>query len=159
MKRKLRWSDKMNNKLKCRKQGLNKLICKRTNKEITFTDCNNCKYKEYKEINKLKSTTPLKVNKPIKKVSKKRIIVSEETYNIVYSESKGRCALCNNIDNLQLHHILYRSERKDLIDEPSNCVMLCHQDFSKNKCHRVVHNNKKKYQSMLLDIKTTLTII
>ena len=150
----------MNNKCKYLKQGFGKLKCTKLKKEITWSDCKNCKYKDYKEItsaNKckqlLKATTPLKAKKPMKKVSKKRITVSKETYEIVYNESKGRCALCNNIDNLQLHHILYRSERKDLIDEPSNCVMLCHQDFSKNKCHGVVHKNKKKYKPLLLAIK------
>ena len=62
------------------------------------------------------------------------------------------CQFCGAIDNLQLHHVYYRSERKDLIDNPDNCLMLCHRDFSKNKCHRLVHNNKKKYQPILLDI-------
>lgn len=131
----------MNNNCIHLKQGFNKLKCTKLKKEITFDNCKGCEYKEYKE------------RKPIKKVSKKRITVSKSTYEIVYNESKGRCALCNNIDNLQLHHILYRSERKDLIDEPSNCVMLCHRDFSKNRCHGVVHSNKKKYQPLLLAIK------
>lgn len=133
----------MNNNCKHLKQGFGKLKCTKLKKEITWSDCKNCEFKEYKKVE----------YKTIKRVSKKRITVSKETYEIVYNESKGRCALCNNIDNLQLHHILYRSERKDLIDEPSNCVMLCHQDFSKNKCHGVVHKNKKKYKPLLLAIK------
>ena len=142
----------MNNNCIHLKQGFGKHKCTKLKKEITWGDCKNCSNKTYKE-RKL-----IKVNKPIKKVSKNRVIVSDKTYNIVYQESKGRCALCRAVDNLQYHHILYRSERKDLIDEPSNGLMLCHQDFSVNKCHRVVHNNKKKYQSMLLDIKANLTI-
>lgn len=37
------------NNLKCRKQGFNKYVCKRTNKEIKLCDCKNCPYKEYKD--------------------------------------------------------------------------------------------------------------
>lgn len=37
------------NNLKCRKQGFNKYVCKRTNKEIKLSDCKNCPYKEYKD--------------------------------------------------------------------------------------------------------------
>ena len=39
------------NNLECRKQGFNKIICKRINKEITLNDCKNCSYKEYKSNN------------------------------------------------------------------------------------------------------------
>ena len=37
------------NNLKCRKQGFNKYVCKKTNKEIKLCDCKNCPYKEYKD--------------------------------------------------------------------------------------------------------------
>lgn len=112
---------------------------------LNASECYTCENKEYKKY------------KPIKKVSKKRVCVSKNTYKIVLERSKDifgvpRCGLCNNADNLQIHHILYRGERKELIDEPSNCIMLCHRDFSKNKCHRLVHSNKKKYQPLLLEI-------
>ena len=88
-----------------------------------------------------------------------KVFVSKDTYNVVLERSKDifgvpRCGLCNNAYNLQLHHIQYRGERKDLIDEPSNCIMLCHRDFSKNKCYKLVHSNKKKYQPMLLEINS-----
>lgn len=136
----------MNNNCKYLKQGFNKLKCTKLKKEITWSDCKNCEYKEYKEINKLKATTQLKAKKPIKRVSKKRITVSKETYEIVYNESKGRCALCNNIDNLQLHHINGRG--KFLTDDPCNCIMLC-MDCHHNK----VHKNNKHYRQILLNIK------
>ena len=45
---------------------------------------------------------------------------------------------------IELHHVRYRSERKDLINEPNNCVCLC--TFH----HQLVHSNKKKYQPLLL---------
>lgn len=37
------------NNLKCLKQRFNKYVCKRTNKEIKYSDCKNCPYKEYKD--------------------------------------------------------------------------------------------------------------
>lgn len=87
-----------------------------------------------------------RVNKPIKKVSNKRITVTEETYNKVMQRDKGKCRLCGTAQNIQAHHILYRSERKDLINEPTNMIMLC------IKCHQLVHSNKKKYQPILLKL-------
>ena len=103
--------------------------CKLYKKEIEYTDCKNCKDVDFKKI------------KRIKVVSKKKN-VSRETYNIVYNRDKGICRLCGN-NNIQLHHIIYRSEAKELIDEPSNCIMLC------ESCHRLVHSNKHYWQPIL----------
>ena len=44
------------------------------------------------------------------------------------------------------HHIYYRSERKDLIDNIDNGIMLCVY------CHDKVHSNKKKWQPILLNM-------
>ena len=134
------------------KKGVKYFFCVRRKAEIEQKECFSCLNRELKNVAK----KPLKTR--IKPISKKRVCVSKKTYEIVLEDSKDifgvpRCGLCGNVDNLQLHHIYYRGERKDLIDEPSNCIMLCHRDFSKNKCHRVVHNNKKKYQPILLGIK------
>ena len=94
-----------------------------------------------------------RVNKPIKKVSNKRIIVTEETYNKVVQRDKGKCRLAHVTYNgiscnggLELHHIQYRSEAKDLINEPTNCIMLC------NAHHRLVHSNKHLWQPILKEM-------
>ena len=50
-------------------------------------------------------------NKPIKKVSNKRITVTEETYNKVMKRDKGRCRLCGTSLNLHLHHIMRERKR------------------------------------------------
>lgn len=76
----------------------------------------------------------------------KKTTVTPEAYNIVYKRDKGKCRLCGITQNIQAHHILYRSERKDLINEPTNMIMLC------IKCHQLVHSNKKKYQPILLKL-------
>lgn len=85
-------------------------------------------------------------NKGIKKVSKKRICVIDKTYREVFDRDKHCCRLCGTSLNLQLHHIQYRSEAKDLINEPKNCIMLC------VNCHQLVHSNKHYWQAKLKEI-------
>lgn len=137
------------------KKRKNKPFCKLLNREITFSCCRECDKKEYK-----------------KKKHNKRITVTQDTYNKVIKRDNYRCMLCNNIndlpeknikafyrskatllkkmsvtnDILELHHILYRSERKDLINDVNNCIMLC------SDCHRLVHKNKKLWQPVLLEL-------
>lgn len=107
------------------------LKCKLYKRHINYPlECKNC-------LNRI-----LVKNKGIKKVSKKKITVSEETYKKVYERDNGCCRICGN-RNIQLHHIIYRSEDKRLIDCVENCIMLCF------KCHRMVHSNKHFWQTKL----------
>lgn len=108
--------------------------CTKYKKEVDIYCYKECNDKEYKKA-------------AIKKISKKRITVSKATYDIVLSESNYKCALCGSFMFLELHHIVYRSENKSLIDNPDNCIMLC------SNCHRLVHSNKKKYQPLLKEYK------
>lgn len=123
------------------KKGIKYFFCVRRKAEIERKECEGCLYKEYKKASKMA------VKMRIKPISKKRVFVSTDTYYQVFEECDGRCMLCYTKNNLHYHHIYYRSERKDLIDEPSNGIMLC------EKCHRLVHSNKRKYQPILLGIK------
>lgn len=120
------------------------IYCAKKGSYIEFKECNNCSNKEYKKVKN--GSKPLKKT-PIKKVSKKRVFVSKNTYNQVFEECNERCVFCGTTYSLHYHHIYYRSERKDLIDEPSNGIMLCEEH------HRLVHSNKRKYQPILLEIK------
>lgn len=133
----------MNNKcinLRIRsKKGVKYFFCVRRKDEIKQNECFSCIYREYKK------TSKMTVKTRIKPISKKHVCVSKKTYNEIYERDKGICRLCGR-NNIQLHHIYYRSERKDLIDEPSNCIMLCFD------CHKLVHSNKKKYQPLLLNL-------
>ena len=135
----------MNNKcVNCKirtKKGRKYFFCVRRKAEIELKECSECNYIEYKKVAKM---TP---RKPIKAISKKRVCVSKKTYNQVFEECNGKCVFCGTTSNLHYHHIFYRSERKDLIDEPSNGIMLCEEH------HRLVHSNKRKYQPLLLEIK------
>ena len=114
-----------------------KIKCKYYKRYIDYNvDCKNC------------SNRNLVANKPIRKVSKNRIIVKKETYNKVMQRDNYKCIMLNYEckGKIELHHVRYRSERKDLINEPNNCVCLC--TFH----HKLVHSNKKKYQPILLKI-------
>ena len=125
-------SKSLNGKIKCRyyKRYISLL-----------SECQNC------------SNLILKRNKPIKKVSNKRITVTEETYNKVMQRDKGKCRLAHVTYNgvscyggLELHHIKYRSEAKDLINEPTNCICLC------TAHHKLVHSNKHYWQPILKEM-------
>lgn len=154
------------------KKRKNKPYCKLMNKEITFSLCRECVNKEYKMIKSAKtlqnSATSLhnlqnsksgKISKNVvfqeKKSPKKskihrksrKMIITKDTYNYVIERDNYSCRLCGSTSFLQLHHILYRSQRKDLINDVDNCIMLC------SDCHRLVHSNKKKWQPILLDMK------
>lgn len=90
----------------------------------------------------------LKRNKPIKNVSNKRIFVTEQTYKKVFERDNGTCRLlsCKCEGKIELHHIKYRSEAKDLINEPSNCICLCTYH------HTLVHSNKHYWQPILKEM-------
>lgn len=54
----------------------------------------------------------------------------------------GRCRWCGSRSNLQVHHILYRSQGGP--DEEWNLITLC------EACHRRAHSDKRRYQPLLL---------
>lgn len=66
----------------------------------------------------------------------------------VYSElveEQPYCQLCGSTWDLHIHHIYYRSQLGLTVKK--NLIRLC------ERCHRMVHSNKKKYQPMLLEIQ------
>lgn len=139
----------------------NKPYCDLLKKEITLSQCWECDKKKYrfpdkgnivKKAQKRKnivqsiSTKHSKKSITVRKSKKRRITVSKATYNYVIERDKYCCRLCGSTNWISLHHIKYRSERKDLINDASNCIMLC------EGCHRLVHSNKKKWQPILLEM-------
>ena len=77
--------------LKCRKQGFNKLICKRTKKQITFDNCKNCKYKEYK------------IYKPLRQKSSKQTKIEKERFSL-FTDDLSKCYFCGNLKD-DIHEI------------------------------------------------------
>lgn len=125
------------NLLKRQKHYKNVFYCKERKEYInSLLECKNC------------SKLNFKVNKPIKKVSKKRIFVKKEVYNEVNERDNGRCRLLDKNCNgkIDLHHIIYRSEDKSKINDVNNCIMLC------NYHHKLVHSNKHYWQPKLKEI-------
>lgn len=110
--------------------------CKTKRKQIILEECKKC------------SMSILKRNKGIKKVSSKREFVKKEIYEKVLERDKG-CQLRDKTceGKLELHHIYYRSERKDLINDENNCIILC------SKHHKEVHSNKHYWQPRLLEMR------
>ena len=120
--------------LKRKRQTRIVFYCKKDKRYIDYwVDCKNC------------SNRNLTRNTHIRKVSKNKISVKKEIYNQVYERDNGKCRLKNITceGGLELHHIVYRSEDKKLINEPTNCIMLC------TKHHKEVHSNKHKWQPIL----------
>lgn len=112
-----------------------KIKCLKYKRYIIYrVDCKNC------------SNFIVARNKPIKKVSKKRIFVKKEVYNKVFERDKGKCQLCGTPFNLNEHHIVYKSEDRKLINEPTNLIVLC------IKCHALVHSNKHYWQPILKEM-------
>lgn len=141
------------------KKRKNKPYCNIIKQEITLSQCRECGNKEYKKCTEFKKNSAkkstLKRKSPVKSgtmknKSNKRISVTNETYDFVVKRDNYSCRLCGSTNWIQLHHILYRSQRKDLINDISNCIMLCYD------CHRLVHNNKKKWQPILLEMNKNI---
>ena len=138
--------------LKCRKKkGQVYYYCVFKRYVINYSTCSSCLYKEYKNVSKNalktqnKTYSTLKQKTPIKKVSKKRILVSKETYEEVYKRCNDLCAICGTSQNLHLHHIDGRGKYKT--DNPNNCIMLC------SYCHlEIVHKNNKYWKKRLKEM-------
>lgn len=58
-------------------------------------------------------------------------------------EEQPYCQLCGSTSYLHIHHIYYRSQLGKTVEK--NLIRLC------NRCHTLVHSNKKKYQKILLE--------
>lgn len=124
------------NLLKRQKNYETVFYCKKDKKYINiFFHCQNCS----------QFILVSNSDKPIKKVSSKRIFVTKETYNKVLERDKGKCRLCGTSKDLHLHHINGRG--KNLTNNINNCIMLCQH------CHlEVVHKNQKEYRPILKEM-------
>lgn len=56
----------------------------------------------------------------------------------------NKCRCCNSRNNLQVHHIKYRSEGGT--NDKENLITVCVE------CHGLVHSNKKQYQPLLFEL-------
>ncbi len=122
------------------KQGFNKLKCKRTNKEITFADCKNCEFKEYK--NKGSKLTPSRT--PIKQRTAKQAKLERDRYSIITDDLKI-CAECGNENcDINLHEIFYGTGKRKLSIKYGLVIPLC-----SDKCHDQVNSTGIHFDTVM----------
>ena len=132
------------NNLKCRKQGFNKYVCKRTNKEIKLCDCSNCPYKEYKECTKIvqkritdnkECTKNQKYCTKIKKRSSNLAKLEKERFSL-FTDNKDRCMFCGSTYKLTWHEIYCGRNRRNSM-RYGLCLRMC------LRCHKLKQENKQ----------------
>ena len=93
------------NKLKCRKQGFNKIMCRRTNKEINTSDCANCPHKEYKSVRQEKTKIRKKSSKSTKYIRK-----LEKNRFSLFTDDLEHCYFCGKPKD-NLHEVIFGKNR------------------------------------------------
>jgi 5-methylcytosine-specific restriction endonuclease McrA len=96
----------------------------------------------YSAQNKKPKTKPKKVS------TQHREPLSQELRDAVLTKDCFRCRLCGKSNSLAVHHIIYKSEKrnKQWQDQTSNLITLCN-----DPCHlKVVHGDKKRFQPLCL---------
>ena len=107
------------------KQKLDRtLFCKKKNKLIKISECNNCKYKEYK----IKSN-----NNQIKNKSKK-IAKLERNRTSILTES-NKCCMCPSTADLTWHEV-FRGRNRANSMKYDLCLRLCYN------CHEKYQEDK-----------------
>jgi hypothetical protein len=93
--------------LRIRSKKYNKYsYCIKNKKEITFEDCQNCKYKEYKKVKPLVAKTPLKQR------SSKQNKLERNRYSI-FTDNFDKCIECPNVKNLKVDkHEIFRGRNR-----------------------------------------------
>jgi len=75
-------------------------------------------------------------------------LVSPIVRDAVLKRDNYSCRLCGKANNLAVHHIIYKSDKKNKPweNEVSNLITLCN-----HPCHlSIVHGNKKRFQPICL---------
>lgn len=108
------------------KQKMNKTIyCKKQNKQITFKDCSNCIYKEFKL---------LQSNSNQMKNKSKKLAKLEKIRFSVFTDNMNKCYICDSIRNIHIHELIAGRNRINSI-KYGFTIPLC--DF----CHSKYQNN------------------
>lgn len=86
-----------------------KPFCKNLNKQINFSECSNCKKKEYKPV----KVYQLKSNKPIKQRTKKQAKAERDRFSL-FTDDLSKCIICGK-SPVNKHEIFYGSNRHNSI--------------------------------------------
>lgn len=127
------------NNLKCRKQGFNKYVCKRTNKEIKLCDCRNCPYKEYKDNNYVKTLQKkdkkFQSSAELKKKSSKLAKLERNRFSL-FTDNKDKCMFCDSTYKLTWHEIYCGRNRQNSM-KYGLCLRMC------LRCHEIKQEDKQ----------------
>lgn len=111
------------------KQKMNKtLYCKLQKKEITFKDCSNCPFKEYKNYKRLQAKKEYKM----KNKSSKLANLEKNRFSI-FTDNLDKCYFCPNKKD-HLHEIIAGRNRQNSM-KYGFVLPLC------EKCHRKYQND------------------
>ena len=99
------------NNLECRKQKINgKFVCKKTGKEILLVECNNCKYKKYKNAQYSKKI----VQKSTLKQRTNKLNKLERNRFSLFTDDLEHCIICGGKKD-NLHEVIFGSNRLNSI--------------------------------------------
>lgn len=107
--------------------------CTLLKKEITYTNCTNCKFKEYKQCTILKKRTYKQAKK------------EKERFSIIYQEL-NKCCICGSETGVELNEIYEGAYRQTSI-KYGMVAPMC----NKITCHKRFHNDhlfNLKYKAM-----------
>lgn len=102
--------------------------CSKKRKNISFIDCKNCPYKEYKKVNKIKN----KSNK-LRNLENKR-------YSILTNDLR-KCYVCNKNPKEHMHEI-YGGRNRKVSMLNGLCIPICFE------CHRKTEEDMKLDESL-----------
>ena len=126
----------MNNNCIYLKQKLNRTLeCKKKNKIINISECNSCKYKEYKKCTKFsKNSANVCQKKTVLHKKSAKLAKLERNRFSVFTDDLDHCIICKRKKE-HLHEIFFGSNRKKSM-QYNFVIPLCHE------CHAEMHRNR-----------------
>ena len=72
-------------------------------------------------------------------VGQERILKWLEFKRLIIKRDNGKCQKCGSERDIEVHHIINRTEAPELIFDKENCIVLC------NLCHTNIHKFDKHH--------------
>ncbi len=125
----------MNNKCIYLKQKLNhKLVCKRTGREISFSQCRECDNKEYKKCTKIKNNCAKGTIKNTQMHNQSAKLRKLEKNRFSLFSNNDCCMICGSTYQLTWHEIFGGRNRPNSM-RYGLCLRIC------IKCHKTLQND------------------
>lgn len=122
--------------------------CRLQKEEISFSDCNCCKNREYKDYKKLQATKIINEYKFKKHKLTKHTEISPKVKRTVWERDNHKCIFCNKEVSIEYanSHYIKRSQLGLGIEENimTNCYE-CHKKFDDTSLRKIMLPIAKKY--------------